>query len=64
MKVANRLTKFFEELRELPGRFSDVHMQEFCEQFLMQRSGFEAARIPVKAESRRTAPARRPRQRP
>ena len=33
----NRLTKFFEELRELPR-----HLQEFCERFLMQRSGFEA----------------------
>jgi len=40
----NRLTKFFEELRELPR-----HLQEFCERFLMQRSGFEAARIPAKA---------------
>lgn len=51
MKIAKKLREILAELRELPRRFSREH--------LLQPSTLEAAKIPVRPESRRTAPPRR-----
>ena len=64
MKIAKRLDKLSEELRELPRHRWDDYLREFCEQLLMQAPRAEASMIQVWVEDERRVIARRPNGRP
>jgi hypothetical protein len=63
MKLVSNLERLSEELREMPRHLWDEHLWEFCERLLMQRSGLQPARIPMKVESDTAELANRARQR-